>query len=192
MEAFFISTGLVALAETGDKTQLLSLLLTARYRQPLPIVLGIAVATLANHALAGLLGGLLARHVPPDALRWCIGLGFLAMALWTLKPDRLDDNAVATGNGLGVFAMTTLAFFLAEMGDKTQLATIALAARFEAGLVAVVAGTTVGMLMANVPVVYAGRWLMQRLPLRWIRVGAAIAFAVLGILVLLARFADPA
>ena len=188
MEAFLVSTGLVALAEIGDKTQLLSLLLVGRYPRPVPIILGIAVATVINHALAGLLGGLLAQHVPADALRWAIGLGFLAMALWALKPDRLADDAVSDRSGVhawSIFGIAATAFFLAEIGDKTQLATIALAARYETALLWVIAGTTLGMIIANAPVVYAGRWLMQRLPLIWIRRGAALAFAILGLLVLL-------
>jgi putative Ca2+/H+ antiporter (TMEM165/GDT1 family) len=186
LEAFFVATGLVALAEIGDKTQLLSLLLVARYRQPLPIVAGIAVATLLNHALAGLLGHVLAAHLPAEALRWGIGLAFLAMALWALRADRLDGDATPADVPLfRIVAMTTLAFFLAEIGDKTQLATVALAARFHEALVAVVIGTTLGMLVANVPVVYAGRWLMAKIPLAWIRRAAAFAFALLGILVLL-------
>lgn len=186
MEAFLVATGLVALAEIGDKTQLLSLLLVARYRQPLPIVFGIAIATLLNHALAGLIGHVLAEHLPTEALRWGVGVAFLAMALWALKPDRLDGDATPDDVPfLRILALTTLAFFMAEIGDKTQLATVALAARFHGALVAVVIGTTLGMLLANVPVVYAGRWLMAKIPLAWIRRVAALAFALLGILVLL-------
>lgn len=187
VEAFLLSTGLISLAEIGDKTQLLSLLLIGRYPRPVPILLGIAVATLINHALAGILGNLLAQHVPADALRWTLGLGFLAMALWALKPDRLADDAVPSRDGLhawSVFGIAATAFFLAEIGDKTQLATIALAARYETSMLWVVMGTTLGMLVANAPVVYAGRWLMRRLPLAWIRRGVALAFVVLALLVL--------
>lgn len=186
MEALFVSTGLVALAEIGDKTQLLSLLLIARYRRPWPILLGIAVATVLNHALAGLLGSLLARALPPDALRWLVGVGFLLMAAWALKPDRLDDDAAVTRNGAGIFAAAALAFFLAEIGDKTQIATVALAARFDQALAAVVLGTTAGMLLANVPVMLFGERMLRRLPLAWVRRLTAIAFIALGILVLLA------
>lgn len=186
MEAFLVSTGLVALAEIGDKTQLLSLLLIARYRRPGPILLGIAVATVLNHALAGLLGNLLARALPPEALRWLVGVGFLLMAAWALKPDRLDGDAAVARNSAGIFAAAALAFFLAEIGDKTQIATVALAARFEQALAAVVLGTTAGMLLANAPVVLFGERLLRRLPLAWIRRSTAIAFVALGILVLLA------
>lgn len=186
LEAFLIATGLVALAEIGDKTQLLSLLLVARYGRPLPIVLGIAAATLVNHAIAGIAGNALAGAVSPEVLRWLVGIAFLAMALWALKPDRMTDRGDdRPRSAWGVFTLTTAAFFVAEIGDKTQLATVALAARFEGALIAVVVGTTLGMLVANVPVVYAGKWLMAKIPLVWIRRAAALAFAALGILVLL-------
>lgn len=186
MEAFLIATGLVAIAEIGDKTQLLALLLVARYRRPWPILAAIAIATLANHAIAGLLGGLLAQALPETVLRWLIGLGFLVMALWALKPDRIDPaSSRRADNGWGVFAIALISFFLAEIGDKTQLATLALAARYDEALVAVVLGTTLGMLLANAPVLLAGQWLLSRLPLVWIRRVAAAAFAALGIVVLL-------
>lgn len=186
MDPFLIATGLVALAEIGDKTQLLSLLLVARYRRPAPIVAGIAIATLANHALAGLLGHVLGAHLPDDALRWGVGLTFLAMALWALRPDRFEGDETPLQIPLvRIVAMSALAFFVAEIGDKTQLATVALAARFHEALAAVVIGTTLGMLLANVPVVYAGRWLLAKIPLPWIRRAAAFAFALLGILVLM-------
>ena len=186
MEAFLIATGLVTVAEIGDKTQLLALLLVARYRRPWPILAAIAVATLANHAIAGLLGGLLAQTVPDDALRWIIGLGFLVMAWWALHADHLDPDAGRYGGrGWGVFAVALLSFFLAEIGDKTQIATLALAARYDHALVAVVAGSTLGMLLANAPVLLAGQWLLARLPLVWIRRFAALAFAALGLAILL-------
>lgn len=192
MDAFLIATGLVALAEIGDKTQLLSLLLAARYRRPWPIIAGIAVATVLNHALATAVGALLAQWLDPQVLRWLVGLAFLAMALWALHADHLDEGQAARASRLGVFGLTVVVFFLAEMGDKTQLATVALAARFEEAALAVVAGTTLGMLLANAPVVFTGHWLLQRLPMAWVRRLAALAFAVLGILVLLSPVAGAA
>jgi len=184
MEAFLVSTGIVALGEMGDKTQLLALLLAARFRKPVPIVLGILVATLANHAMAGALGGLLAAWMGPQWLRWVIGGSFLAMAVWMLVPDKLDDvETEGKGQRLGVFGTTVLAFFLAEMGDKTQIATVALAARYT-DLVAVVAGTTLGMMLANVPAVLLGERAVRFVPLVWVRRVAAGMFALLGILVL--------
>ena len=148
MEAFLISTGVVALAEIGDKTQLLALVLAAKYRKPLPIILGILVATLVNHALAGAAGAWISALVGPQAMRWILGLSFIAMAVWTLIPDTYDDDDDnhATTSKLGVFGTTLVAFFLLEMGDKTQIATVALAAKF-VSLVGVVAGTTLGMLV---------------------------------------------
>lgn len=184
MEAFLVSAGLVALAEIGDKTQLLSLLLAARYRRPWPIVAGILLATLFNHAAAAWVGQSIAARIGPDALRWLLGVSFLAMAGWILVPDKLDADAPPSSRG-GVFLATLVAFFLAEMGDKTQIATIALAARFDT-LSAVVAGTTVGMLIANVPAVLLGDRLAHRLPVRLVHAIAAVIFAGLGILVLLA------
>ena len=183
MEAFLVSTGIVALAEMGDKTQLLSLVLAARFRRPWPIVLGIFLATVANQALAAAVGGWLAVLVGPDWMRIGIGVGFLAMAAWTLVPDRLDDE-LQTGR-FGVFLATCIAFFLAEMGDKTQVATVALAARYGA-FASVVLGTTVGMMLANVPVVFLGERIAARLPLKLLRRVAAGAFAVLGVLAFVA------
>lgn len=179
MEAFLVSTGIVALAEVGDKTQLLALLLAAKFRRPTPIVVGILVATLANHAIAGGVGVFITTLLSPQALRWMLGLSFMAMAVWIMIPDRLDEDA-ARCVGLGVFGSTLVAFFLAEMGDKTQVATVALAAHYPA-LVAVVAGTTLGMLIANIPVVYLGDRLAARLPTRWIHLIAAAIFAALGV-----------
>jgi putative Ca2+/H+ antiporter (TMEM165/GDT1 family) len=183
IEAFFVSTGIVALAEIGDKTQLLALVLAARYRKPVPIVLAIFVATLANHALAGALGGWLASVANPLVLRWTLGISFIAMALWMLIPDRHDEGK-ATAPRFGVFLTTMFAFFMLEMGDKTQIATVALAAKYPAVL-AVIAGTTLGMMIANVPAVYLGEIAAKRLPIRVIHVVAALVFLVLGILVLL-------
>ena len=185
MEALLVSTVMVAIAEIGDKTQLLSLVLSARYRKPLPIIGGILVATLANHWLAALAGEWVRALLGPDALRWLVGLSFLAVAAWTLVPDRLDEDEARPRGGGGVFMVTLVAFFIAEMGDKTQVATVLLAARFDA-LVQVVAGTTLGMLIANVPAVLAGHLAAPRLPLAWIRRAAAVLFAVLGLWVLLA------
>jgi Ca2+/H+ antiporter, TMEM165/GDT1 family len=183
VEALWLSTGVVALGEMGDKTQLLALLLAARFKRPWPIVAGIAVATLVNHALAGVLGHWLARLLGPDVLRWVVGLGFLAMAAWMLVPDRVDADEADRPRGLNVFATTTVAFFLAEMGDKTQLATVALAARYPE-LVAVVIGTTLGLMLANVPVVFAGDRLLRRLSMRWVHGLAALLFALMGMLAL--------
>ena len=184
MEAFFVSVVVVALGEIGDKTQLLALILAARYRRPWPIVAGILVATLANHALAGVVGNWIRSAVPPDVLRWAVALSFFAVAAWALKPDTLDQEA-APATHAGVFGVTMVAFFLAEMGDKTQVATIVLAARFDS-LAAVVVGTTVGMLLANVPVVFAGKLAAERIPFRAVRIAAALLFAALGAWVLYA------
>jgi putative Ca2+/H+ antiporter (TMEM165/GDT1 family) len=176
LEAFFVSTGVVALAEIGDKTQLLALLLATRFRAPLPIVLGIFVATLANHAFAGAVGSWIVTLVGPEAMRWILGVSFLAMAAWTLIPDSPPDEDGAAPR-YGVFFTTVVAFFLVEMGDKTQIATVALAAQFHA-LVAVVLGTTLGMLLANVPVVYLGDALIKRVSLKAVRIGVyALGFA---------------
>ena len=184
MEALLVSTGVVALAEIGDKTQLLTLLLATRLRAPVPIVLGIIVATLANHAFAGAVGTWIVHHVGPDVMRWVLGLSFLAMAAWTLIPDGAPSEDAARPR-YGVFLTTVVAFFIVEMGDKTQIATVALAARFDS-LVLVVLGTTLGMLIANVPVVFAGDALIRRVPMKTVRMVAALAFAVLGLWVLVA------
>lgn len=179
MEAFLLSAGIVALAEMGDKTQLLSLLLAARFRRPWPIIAGILVATLLNHAFAGAIGTLLTEWLGEDILRWILGLSFLAMAVWTLIPDKLDDAAPQPA-ALGVFGATTVAFFLAEMGDKTQIATVALAARFDA-FGAVVLGTTLGMMIANVPAVLLGERIMRVVSLKLVHAVAAALFALLGV-----------
>jgi len=185
VEAFLVSTGIVALAEIGDKTQLLAFVLAARFRRPWPIIAGILVATLVNHALAGAVGTLLVNMVSPVALRWILGLSFLAMAGWMLIPDKLDADEVRgqLGNA-GAFVSTLVAFFLAEMGDKTQIATIGLAARYDA-FFAVVAGTTFGMMLANVPAVIVGDKLAARMPVKLVHAIAAAIFAVMGVLVLL-------
>ncbi len=184
MEAFLISTGIVALAEIGDKTQLLSFFLAARYKRPWPIAFGILVATLANHAFAGAVGAWVADLLGPDVLRWVLGLSFIAMAAWMLVPDKLDDESASTSR-FGVFGTTLVAFFLAEMGDKTQIATVALAAQYDS-LVAVVAGTTLGMMLANVPAVVVGERLAERMPVRLMHGIAAAVFAVLGVLAIVA------
>jgi putative Ca2+/H+ antiporter (TMEM165/GDT1 family) len=185
MEAFIVSTGIVALGEMGDKTQLLALVLAARFRRPWPIVAGILVATLANHAAAGAVGGWVASWLGPDLLRWVVGGGFVLMAAWMLVPDRLDDDPTATeAPRFGVFGTTVVAFFLAEMGDKTQIATVALAARFPE-LWAVVAGTTLGMMLANVPAVFLGDRVARAVPMRLVHGVSAAIFAVLGVLTLL-------
>ncbi|MBK8667360.1 MAG: TMEM165/GDT1 family protein [Burkholderiales bacterium] len=181
MEALLLSTGIVALAEMGDKTQLLSLVLAARFRKPWPIAWGILGATLANHALAGALGSWVTTVLGPDVLRWALGLSFLAMAVWMLIPDKLDeDEQPKATSHLGVFGTTLVAFFLAEMGDKTQIATVALAAQYQQWA-AVVAGTTLGMMLANVPVVWFGDKLVKRVPIRTVHVISALIFLALGL-----------
>lgn len=178
MDALFVSTFAVAIAEIGDKTQLLALLLAARYRRPWPIAAGILLATLLNHALAAWFGAALSEWLPAGVLRWLVAGSFLAVALWTLRPDRLEDEERRkTGLG-GAFLATLVAFFLAEIGDKTQVATVLLAAKYEA-LAQVIAGTTLGMLVANLPVILLGARFAERLPLRAARIAAALLFLVL-------------
>jgi len=184
VEAFLLSALAVAVAEIGDKTQLLALLLAARYRRPLPIIAGMLLATLANHALAGALGNWLGGSLDARLLRWGLGLGFLAMAVWMLRPDRVDADDSANRR-FGPFLVTLIAFFLAEIGDKTQIATIALAARFESPL-AVVLGTTTGMMAVNVPVVLLGGAALKLVPMRTARLVAAVLFAAIGIATLIA------
>ena len=179
MEALLVCTGIVALAEIGDKTQLLSFILAAKFRRPLPICLGILVATLANHALAGAVGTWLTTLLGPAALRWGLGLSFIAMAAWMLVPDRFDESEARFAR-LGVFGTTLMAFFVAEMGDKTQVATIALAARYHE-FIMVVLGTTLGMMLANVPAVLLGERIAHRLPVRLVHGIAAVVFALLGV-----------
>lgn len=186
MEAFLVSAGVVALGEVGDKTQLLALLLAARFKRPLPIVLGILVATLINHACAGLVGAWVASWLGPVLLRWVIGLGFIAMALWMLVPDKIDDDeADKTGwRKLGVFGTTVVAFFMAEMGDKTQIATVALAARYN-DLVSVVSGTTIGLMLADVPAVLLGHAAGSKFSMKWVPAISAGIFAILGVATLM-------
>lgn len=183
LNAFLISTGIVALAEIGDKTQLLAFILAARFRRPLPIAAGILVATLLNHAAAGALGAWLTALAEPSTMRWILGVSFIAMALWTLVPDKFEAEEARIGDR-GVFLTTLIAFFVAEMGDKTQFATIALAARFDS-VFAVVAGTTCGMMLANLPAVYFGERLAERTPVRLVHMTAAALFAMLGVATLL-------
>ncbi len=183
MDAFLVSTAIVALAEIGDKTQLLAFILAARFRRPWPIVAGILVATLANHAFAAAVGTWLTTLMGPHTLRWVLGLSFIAMAAWTLIPDKLDEDEARLPR-LGVFGATLVAFFLAEMGDKTQIATVALAAQYQS-LVYVVTGTTLGMMIANVPAVIMGDRIADRMPVRLVHRIAAGIFAVLGVATLL-------
>ena len=182
MEAFLVSTGIVALAEIGDKTQLLALVLAARFKKPWPIVLGIFVSTFANHAMAGALGAWVTGMLSPQLLRYLLGASFLAMAAWMLIPDKLDDDGGQKPlSRFGVFGTTVIVFFLAEMGDKTQIATVMLAARYDA-IVSVVAGTTLGMMLANVPVVFLGERVTRVLPLRTVHIVSALVFVVLAVL----------
>jgi putative Ca2+/H+ antiporter (TMEM165/GDT1 family) len=183
MDAFLVSTGIVGLAEIGDKTQLLAFLLAARFRRPLPIVLGIFVATVVNHAFAAAVGALVSQLLGAGVMRWVLGLSFLAMAAWTMIPDEIDAEEAQLAK-YGVFLTTLIAFFVAEMGDKTQVATVALAARYES-MAAIVAGTTFGMMLANVPAVYFGERIANRVPLKLVHGIAALIFAVLGIATLL-------
>ncbi|MDP9899753.1 TMEM165/GDT1 family protein [Variovorax ginsengisoli] len=184
MEAFLVATGIVALAEMGDKTQLLALLLAARFRKPWPIVLGIFTATIVNHALAGAVGSWVTQVLGANVLRWILGGSFIAMAVWMLIPDKLDEDETPKASKFGVFGTTVIAFFLAEMGDKTQIATVMLAARFVNDYVWVVAGTTLGMMLANAPVVWLGDKLVKRVPIKLVHAISAVIFLVLGILMI--------
>ncbi|MEO7008571.1 MAG: TMEM165/GDT1 family protein [Caldimonas sp.] len=184
MEAFLISTGVVALGEMGDKTQLLAFLLAARFKRPQPVILGILAATLVNHAGAGALGTWIAARLGSDILRWAVGISFLAMALWMLVPDHVDELATQRKRRFGVFGTTALAFFLAEMGDKTQIATVALAAHYH-DLVPVVAGTTLGMMLADVPAVFLGGRFAAKVSMPLVHGIAALVFGALGVLALL-------
>jgi putative Ca2+/H+ antiporter (TMEM165/GDT1 family) len=184
MEAFLTSTGIVALAEMGDKTQLLALILAARFKKPWPIVWGIFVATVLNHAMAGALGAWVTTQISPQTLRYILGASFIAMAAWMLVPDKLEDDTESKGPRFGVFGTTVVLFFLAEMGDKTQIATVMLAARFDAYL-AVVAGTTLGMMLANAPVVWLGERMTRLIPLRVVHLVSAAVFLGLGLWALL-------
>jgi putative Ca2+/H+ antiporter (TMEM165/GDT1 family) len=179
MEALLISTGIVALAEIGDKTQLLAFILAAKYRKPLPITLGILVATIANHAFAGALGAWITTLVAPETMRWILGLSFIGMAVWTLIPDKFDEDDARLAQ-FGVFGTTLIAFFLAEMGDKTQIATVALAAQYQT-IFWVVVGTTLGMMIANVPAVLLGDRIADKMPVQLVHRIAAAIFLVLGL-----------
>jgi Ca2+/H+ antiporter, TMEM165/GDT1 family len=184
MEALYISTGVVALAEMGDKTQLLAFILAARFKKPVPIVLGILLATLGNHGLAGALGAWITSVVSPDTMRWVLGLSFMGMAIWTLIPDKIEEEETQVAQKLGVFGATLVTFFLAEMGDKTQIATVALAAHYGAPLLVVI-GTTLGMLIADVPAVFVGSKFADKIPMKLVHSIAAGIFAIMGVLTLL-------
>lgn len=184
VESFLVSTGVVALAEIGDKTQLLAFILAARFKKPIPIVAGIFVATVVNHALAGAIGAWITSAIGPDILRWVLGASFLAMAVWTLIPDEIEEDEAYVSKRLGIFGATLVTFFLAEMGDKTQLATVALSAHYAAP-VSVVIGTTLGMLIADVPAVFVGNNLATRIPMKLVHSIAASIFAILGLATLL-------
>jgi putative Ca2+/H+ antiporter (TMEM165/GDT1 family) len=184
MEALLVSTGVVALAEIGDKTQLLAFILAARFKKPVPIIAGILAATIVNHGLAGALGAWITTTVNPEILRWILGASFLGMAAWTLIPDKIEDEETQVANKLGVFGATFITFFLAEMGDKTQIATIAMAAHYAQPFLVVV-GTTLGMLLADVPAVFIGDKLATKIPMKLVHSVAAAIFAVLGVATLL-------
>ena len=181
MEAFLVATGVVALAEMGDKTQLLSLVLAARFRRPWPIVLGIFAATVVNHALAGAVGNWVTHTLGPQLLRWILGGSFIAMALWMLIPDKLDEDELPKTSRFGVFGTTLIAFFLAEMGDKTQIATVVLAARYADAYAWIVLGTTLGMMLANAPVVWLGERIVKRVPIKLVHGVSAALFLLLGV-----------
>ncbi|MFM6989530.1 MAG: TMEM165/GDT1 family protein [Arenimonas sp.] len=180
MESLFVSTGVVALAEIGDKTQLLAFLLATRFKKPLPIIAGILVATILNHAMAGALGAWITATLSPDIMRWILGLSFLGMAVWTLIPDKIEEEEMQVARRFGVFGATLITFFLAEMGDKTQIATVAMAAHYP-DPVLVVIGTTLGMLIADVPAVFIGDRFAARIPMKLVHGIAAAMFAVMGL-----------
>lgn len=190
MEALLVSAGVVALAEIGDKTQLLAFILAARFKKPWPIIAGILCATLVNHGLAGALGAWITSVLSPEILRWVLGLSFIGMAVWTMIPDKIEEEETQVAKRVGVFTATLVTFFLAEMGDKTQVATVAMAAHYASPLLVVI-GTTAGMLIADVPAVLLGDKLANRIPMRLVHALAAVLFALLGIATLLgagARF----
>ncbi|WP_394672790.1 TMEM165/GDT1 family protein [Limnobacter sp.] len=182
--ALLVSTGVIALAEIGDKTQLLAFLLATRFKKPIPIIVGITLATLINHGLAGAVGSWITANVDPSVLRWVLGASFIAMAVWTLIPDKIEDEEAQLASKLGVFGATFITFFLAEMGDKTQIATVAMSAHY-ADVLMVVAGTTLGMLIADVPAVFAGDKLAEKIPMKLVHRIAAAMFAALGVATLL-------
>jgi len=184
MESLLISCGVVALAEIGDKTQLLAFILAARFKKPAPIILGILAVTIANHGLAGAVGAWITATVSPDTLRWVLGISFIGMAIWTMIPDKIEDEEIQIARKLGVFSATLITFFLAEMGDKTQIATVALAAHYAVPLL-VVFGTTLGMLIADVPAVFVGDKFANKIPMRLVHSIAAAIFAILGLATLI-------
>jgi putative Ca2+/H+ antiporter (TMEM165/GDT1 family) len=184
MEALLVSTGVVALAEIGDKTQLLAFILAARFKKPLPIIAGILCATIVNHGLAGALGAWITSTISPGVLRWVLGASFIGMAIWTLIPDKIEEEETEVAHKFGVFGATLITFFLAEMGDKTQIATVAMAAHY-ANPMMVVAGTTLGMLLADVPAVFVGDKLASKIPMKLVHSIAAGIFALLGVATLL-------
>ena len=184
MESFWVSTGVVALAEMGDKTQLLAFLLAARFKRPVPIIAGICLATIVNHGLAGALGAWITTTMSPQTMRWVLGISFLAMAAWTLIPDKMEEGESTIATRFGVFGATLVTFFLAEMGDKTQVATVAMAAHYQDAW-KVVAGTTLGMMIADVPAVFLGDKLSAKLSLKWVHAAAALVFAALGVATLM-------
>lgn len=184
MEALLLSTGVVALAEIGDKTQLLAFLLAARFKKPVPIILGILAATLINHGLAGAVGAWITYNVSPEIIRWVLGASFIAMAIWTLIPDEIEEDEVMLAKRFGVFGATAVTFFLAEMGDKTQIATVAMAAHYPDPIMVVV-GTTLGMLIADVPAVFIGDRLAKKIPMRLVHGIAAAVFVAIGVATLL-------
>ncbi|MBK8289037.1 MAG: TMEM165/GDT1 family protein [Cellvibrionales bacterium] len=184
MESLLVSTGVVALAEIGDKTQLLAFILAARFKKPVPIIAGILLATIVNHGMAGALGAWITASISPEVLRWVLGASFIGMAIWTLIPDKIEEEETQIASKLGVFGATLVTFFLAEMGDKTQIATIAMAAHYASPLLVVI-GTTLGMLIADVPAVFAGDKLAARIPMKLVHSIAAAIFAILGIATLL-------
>ena len=190
MDSLLVSTGVVALAEIGDKTQLLAVILAARFKKPLPIIAGILAATIVNHGLAGALGAWITATLTPEVLRWVLGASFIGMAIWTMIPDKIEEEETQIAQRLGVFGATLVTFFLAEMGDKTQIATVAMAAHYAAPVMVVI-GTTLGMLIADVPAVFAGDKLANKIPMKLVHTIAAGIFAVLGVATLLgagARF----
>lgn len=190
MDSLLVSTGVVALAEIGDKTQLLAFILAARFKKPLPIIAGILAATVVNHGLAGALGAWITATLTPEVLRWVLGASFIGMAIWTMIPDKIEEEETHIAQRLGVFGATLVTFFLAEMGDKTQFATVAMAAHYAAPVMVVI-GTTLGMLIADVPAVFAGDKLANKIPMKLVHTIAAGIFAVLGVATLLgagARF----
>ncbi|MFZ9345659.1 MAG: TMEM165/GDT1 family protein [Burkholderiaceae bacterium] len=184
MESLLVSTGVVALAEIGDKTQLLAFILAARFKKPVPIIAGILLATIVNHGLAGALGAWITASIRPDILRWALGLSFIGMAIWTLIPDKIEEEETQIAKRFGVFGATLITFFLAEMGDKTQIATVAMAAHYSLPLMVVI-GTTLGMLIADVPAVFAGEKLANKIPMKLVHSIAAAIFAGLGVATLL-------